>query len=69
VKIVTGCIGVAVTIVGDMNAERLAHAKEMGFEVHGHGFSAHSEEAPVTVLNSLMGITWPVAQSASRACT
>jgi glutathione-independent formaldehyde dehydrogenase len=82
-------LGAAVTIVGDMNAERLAHAKAMGFETvnlsldaslgeqieqilgkpevdcavdcvgfeaHGHG-NAHTEEAPATVLNSLMEIT------------
>ncbi|MGN6668075.1 MAG: formaldehyde dehydrogenase, glutathione-independent, partial [Trinickia sp.] len=85
-------LGAAVTIVGDMNAERLAHAKAMGFEVvdlskdaslgeqieqilgtpeidcavdcvgfeaHGHGSSGHSQEAPATVLNSLMEITRP----------
>jgi glutathione-independent formaldehyde dehydrogenase len=82
-------LGAAVTIVGDMNAERLAHAKAMGFETvnlsleaslgeqieqilgkpevdcavdcvgfeaHGHG-DAHTQEAPATVLNSLMEIT------------
>jgi glutathione-independent formaldehyde dehydrogenase len=82
-------LGAAVTIVGDMNAERLAHAKAMGFETvnlsldaslgeqieqilgkpevdcavdcvgfeaHGHG-NAHTQEAPATVLNSLMEIT------------
>ena len=85
-------LGAAVTIIGDMNAERLAHAKEMGFEVvdlskdaslgeqieqiigkpeidcavdcvgfeaHGHGSAGHSQEAPATVLNSLMEITRP----------
>ncbi|AXF22690.1 formaldehyde dehydrogenase, glutathione-independent [Burkholderia pyrrocinia] len=85
-------LGAAVTIVGDMNAERLAHARAMGFETvdlskdaslgeqieqilgvpeidcavdcvgfeaHGHGSSGHSEEAPATVLNSLMEITRP----------
>lgn len=84
-------LGAAVTIVGDMNAERLAHAKAMGFETvnlsldaslgeqieqilgkpeidcavdcvgfeaHGHGH-AHTQEAPATVLNSLMEITRP----------
>ncbi|HVW53414.1 MAG TPA: formaldehyde dehydrogenase, glutathione-independent [Trinickia sp.] len=82
-------LGAAVTIVGDMNAERLEHAKAMGFETvnlsldaslgeqieqilgkpevdcavdcvgfeaHGHG-NAHTQEAPATVLNSLMEIT------------
>ena len=85
-------LGAAVTIVGDMNAERLAHARAMGFETvdlskdaslgeqieqilgvpeidcavdcvgfeaHGHGSSGHAEEAPATVLNSLMEITRP----------
>jgi len=85
-------LGAAVTIVGDMNEERLAHARAMGFETvdlskdaslgeqieqilgvpeidcavdcvgfeaHGHGSSGHSEEAPATVLNSLMEITRP----------
>ncbi|WP_446903785.1 formaldehyde dehydrogenase, glutathione-independent [Burkholderia sp. YIM B11467] len=85
-------LGAAVTIVGDMNAERLVHARAMGFETvdlskdaslgeqieqilgvpeidcavdcvgfeaHGHGSSGHSEEAPATVLNSLMEITRP----------
>jgi len=82
-------LGAAVTIVGDMNAQRLEHAKAMGFETvnlsldaslgeqieqilgkpevdcavdcvgfeaHGHG-NAHMQEAPATVLNSLMEIT------------
>ena len=82
-------LGAAVTIVGDMNAERLEHAKAMGFETvnlsldaslgeqieqilgkpevdcavdcvgfeaHGHG-NAHMQEAPATVLNSLMEVT------------
>jgi glutathione-independent formaldehyde dehydrogenase len=82
-------LGAACTIVGDMNAERLAHARAMGFETvdlsrdatlgeqieqilgrpevdcavdcvgfeaHGHG-SGHRDEAPATVLNSLMEIT------------
>ena len=82
-------LGAACTIVGDMNAERLAHARAMGFETvdlsldatlgeqieailgkpevdcavdcvgfeaHGHG-SAHGDEAPAAVLNSLMEIT------------
>lgn len=82
-------LGAAVTIVGDMNAERLEHAKAMGFETvnlsldaslgeqieqilgkpevdcavdcvgfeaHGHG-NAHTQEAPATVLNSLMEVT------------
>ncbi|MCA8348438.1 formaldehyde dehydrogenase, glutathione-independent [Burkholderia cepacia] len=85
-------LGAAVTIVGDINAERLAHARAMGFETvdlskdaslgeqieqilgvpeidcavdcvgfeaHGHGSSGHAEEAPATVLNSLMEITRP----------
>ncbi|MGN3960368.1 formaldehyde dehydrogenase, glutathione-independent [Burkholderia gladioli] len=85
-------LGAAVTIVGDMNAERLAHARKVGFETvdlsqdtplgeqiaavvghpeidcavdcvgfeaHGHGSSGHAEEAPATVLNSLMEITRP----------
>jgi glutathione-independent formaldehyde dehydrogenase len=29
----------------------------VGFEAHGHGSSGHNEEAPATVLNSLMEIT------------
>ena len=82
-------LGAAVTIVGDMNEQRLAHARAMGFETvnlsldaslgeqieqilgkpevdcavdcvgfkaHGHG-NAHTQEAPATVLNSLMEIT------------
>ena len=82
-------LGAAVTIVGDMNAERLAHARAMGFETvdlsldatlgeqiaailgtpevdcavdcvgfeaRGHGSHSH-EEAPATVLNSLMEVT------------
>ncbi|MBI3146508.1 MAG: formaldehyde dehydrogenase, glutathione-independent [Pseudogulbenkiania sp.] len=82
-------LGAAVTIVGDMNAERLAHARAVGFETvdlsldaslgeqiaailgtpevdcavdcvgfeaRGHGSHAH-EEAPATVLNSLMEVT------------
>ncbi|HEY3536224.1 MAG TPA: formaldehyde dehydrogenase, glutathione-independent [Trinickia sp.] len=82
-------LGAACTIVGDMNAERLAHARQMGFETvdlsqdatlgeqieailgkpevdcavdcvgfeaHGHG-SAHGDEAPAAVLNSLMEVT------------
>jgi glutathione-independent formaldehyde dehydrogenase len=82
-------LGAAVTIVGDMNEERLAHARKMGFETinlskdgtlgehieqilgkpevdcavdcvgfeaHGHG-SESGQEAPATVLNSLMEIT------------
>ncbi|MEJ0001047.1 MAG: formaldehyde dehydrogenase, glutathione-independent [Verrucomicrobiota bacterium] len=82
-------LGAAVVLVGDMNQERLKHAKSVGFEpidlsksdklgdlieqklgvpevdaavdavgfeAHGHG--AHSgEEAPATVLNSLMTVT------------
>ena len=31
----------------------------VGFEAHGHGSSGHAEEAPATVLNSLMEITRP----------
>lgn len=31
----------------------------VGFEAHGHGPSGHAEEAPATVLNSLMEITRP----------
>jgi glutathione-independent formaldehyde dehydrogenase len=82
-------LGAAVVLIGDMNAERLAHAKKVGFEpvdltksdkleelieqivgvpevdasvdavgfeAHGHG-SQHANEAPATVLNSLMTIT------------
>ncbi|BAK75292.1 formaldehyde dehydrogenase, glutathione-independent [Pseudogulbenkiania sp. NH8B] len=82
-------LGAAVTIVGDMNPERLAHARAVGFETvdlsldatlgeqiaailgtpevdcavdcvgfeaRGHGTHAH-EEAPATVLNSLMEVT------------
>ncbi len=81
-------LGAAVVMVGDMNHERLAHAKSVGyepidlsqsdkledlianvvgkpevdasidavgFEARAHGHS--SEEAPATVLNSLMAIT------------
>src|SRR6476620_9598441 len=29
----------------------------VGFEARGHGHGAHAEEAPATVLNSLMGVT------------
>lgn len=82
-------LGAAVVMIGDMNQERLAHAKSVGFEpidltksdkleeliaqvvgepevdaavdavgfeARGHG-SHHTEEAPATVLNSLMSIT------------
>jgi glutathione-independent formaldehyde dehydrogenase len=82
-------LGAAVVMIGDMNKERLAHAKSVGFEpidltksdkledlieavvgvpevdasidavgfeARGHG-SHSSEEAPATVLNSLMAIT------------
>ncbi|SMF40520.1 formaldehyde dehydrogenase, glutathione-independent [Pseudogulbenkiania subflava] len=82
-------LGAAVTIVGDMNPERLAHARAVGFETvdlsldaslgeqiaailgtpevdcavdcvgfeaRGHGSHSH-EEAPATVLNSLMEVT------------
>lgn len=84
-------LGAAVVMVGDMNQERLAHVKAVGFEpidltrsdkleelieqvvgvpevdssidavgfeARGHG-SRHTEEAPATVLNSLMTITRP----------
>jgi glutathione-independent formaldehyde dehydrogenase len=82
-------LGAAVVLIGDMNQERLAHAKSVGFEpvdltksdkledliaqivgvpevdasidavgfeARGHG-THHTEEAPATVLNSLMTIT------------
>lgn len=82
-------LGAAVVLVGDMNRERLQHAKAVGFEpidlsrsdrlgdlieavlgvpevdasidavgfeARGHG-QQHTEEAPATVLNSLMTIT------------
>ncbi len=82
-------LGAAVVMIGDMQKERLAHAKKVGFEpvdlsksdkledliaavvgkpevdaaidcvgfeAHGHG-SKHGEEAPATVLNSLMTIS------------
>jgi glutathione-independent formaldehyde dehydrogenase len=82
-------LGAAAILIGDMNKERLAHAKSVGFEpidltksdkledlieavlgvpevdasidavgfeAKGHG-SHHTEEAPATVLNSLMSIT------------
>src|SRR5690606_11979031 len=82
-------LGAAVVMIGDMNQERLAHAKAVGFEpvdltktdrigdliedivgvpevdasidavgfeARGHG-DRHTEEAPATVLNSLMTIT------------
>ncbi len=84
-------LGAAVVLIGDMNAERLAHAQSVGFEAvdltksdrledlieqvlgvpevdgsidavgfeaRGHG-AHHTEEAPATVLNSLMTITRP----------
>jgi glutathione-independent formaldehyde dehydrogenase len=84
-------LGAAVVLIGDMNQERLAHAKSVGFEpvdltqsdrledliaqivavpevdasvdavgfeAHGHG-SQSGQEAPATVLNSLMTITRP----------
>jgi glutathione-independent formaldehyde dehydrogenase len=81
-------LGAAVVMVGDMNPERLAHAKSVGYEpidltqdasledqiaqivgkpevdaaIDAVGFEAkshgqHGEEAPATVLNSLMTIT------------
>lgn len=82
-------LGAAVVMIGDMNSERLEHAKNVGFEpidltrsdnledliaavvgrpevdaaidcvgfeAHGHG-SRHGDEAPATVLNSLMTLT------------
>lgn len=82
-------LGAAVVLIGDMNRDRLAHAKSVdfepvdltksdkledliaqivgvpevdasidavGFEARGHGIH-HTEEAPATVLNSLMTIT------------
>ena len=84
-------LGAAVVLIGDMNKERLAHAKSVGFEpvdltksdnladliedilgvpevdaaVDAVGFEARGhgdrsgEEAPATVLNSLMTITRP----------
>jgi glutathione-independent formaldehyde dehydrogenase len=84
-------LGAAVVLIGDMNQERLAHAKSVGFEpvdltqsdkledliaqivgvpevdasvdavgfeAHGHGTQS-GQEAPATVLNSLMTITRP----------
>jgi glutathione-independent formaldehyde dehydrogenase len=82
-------LGAAVVLIGDMNQDRLKHAKDVGFEpidvsksdkleelieavlgvpevdasvdavgFEAHGYGAqHSEEAPATVLNSLMTIT------------
>lgn len=82
-------LGAAVVLIGDMNGERLAHAKAVGFEpvdltksdrledlieaivgtpevdaaIDAVGFEArgygshHNEEAPATVLNSLMSLT------------
>jgi glutathione-independent formaldehyde dehydrogenase len=82
-------LGAAVVLVGDMNQERLAHAKAVGFEpvdltksdkledlieqivgvpevdasIDAVGFEArshgthHTEEAPATVLNSVMTVT------------
>lgn len=82
-------LGAAAVLIGDMNQERLAHARSVGFEpidltksdkledliaavvgkpevdasidavgfeARGHG-AQHTEEAPATVLNSLMTIT------------
>jgi glutathione-independent formaldehyde dehydrogenase len=82
-------LGAAVVLIGDMNPDRLAHAKSVGFEpidltkssnlselieqvigepevdsaidavgfeARGHG-AQHTEEAPATVLNSLMTVT------------
>lgn len=82
-------LGAAVVLIGDMNGDRLAHAKSVGFEpidlttsdsledlieavlgvrevdaaidavgfeARGHG-REHANEAPATVLNSLMAIT------------
>jgi glutathione-independent formaldehyde dehydrogenase len=82
-------LGAAVVLIGDMNKERLDHAKSVGFEpidltqsgslgelieqrlgvpevdssidavgfeARGHG-AQHTEEAPATVLNSLMAVT------------
>jgi glutathione-independent formaldehyde dehydrogenase len=84
-------LGAAVVLIGDMNKERLEHAKKVGFEpvdltksdnlaaliedilgvpevdaavdavgfeARGHGAQS-GEEAPATVLNSLMTITRP----------
>ena len=82
-------LGAAVVLIGDMNPDRLAHAKSVGFEpidltkssnlselieqvigepevdsaidavgfeARGHG-AQHTQEAPATVLNSLMTVT------------
>lgn len=84
-------LGAAVVMIGDMNAERLEHARKVGFEpidltksdkleeliasvagvpevdaaidcvgfeAHGHGTQSQ-QEAPATVLNSLMAISRP----------
>jgi glutathione-independent formaldehyde dehydrogenase len=83
-------LGAAVVIVGDVNPQRLVHAKKVGFETvdlsqdatladqiaqilgtpevdsavdavgfeaRGHGHAGSQEEAPATVLNSLMEVT------------
>lgn len=82
-------LGAAVVIVGDLNADRLAHARAVGFETidvgagsiedqlhqllgvpevdaaidavgfeaRSHGAGSAAEEAPATVLNSLMDVT------------
>ncbi len=83
-------LGAAVTMVGDVNKVRLAHARNVGFhtvdlsedasladqiaailgepqvdcaidcvgfEARGHGHSGSHQEAPATVLNSLMEVT------------
>src|SRR5580692_657113 len=60
-------LGAAVVLIGDINRERLAHAKEVGFvpidcvgfETKGQGSDGHVIEAPAVVLNSLMEITRP----------
>jgi len=83
-------LGAAVTIIGDVNTVRLAHAQSVGFETvdlskdaslgkqiaailgdsevdcaidcvgfeaRGHGHAGSQQEAPATVLNSLMEVT------------
>ena len=52
-------------IVGERMVDCAVDA--VGFEARGHG--AGAEEAPATVLNTIMDVTREAGRSASRACT
>ena len=50
-------LGAAAVLIGDMNQERLTHARKVGFEAKAQGTDGKVVEAPAVVLNSLMEIT------------